>query len=142
MSQHQLIAQDSAGNTLPAVPCQPSATFREWATTFFLQVSHRAGAVALLATLATWGMMYAIRDFHMPLAIACGCADVGLCSALVARMLTQPKTHARREANGVAIFNLVLLVLALHLMVFARLEVIRSAASAFFTPTPVGANAE
>lgn len=142
MSQPLPIEQDLATNSLATIPYQPPATFGNWATAFLLQVSHRAGAVALLATIATWGMMYAIRDFHVPLALACGCADVGLCSALLARMLSQPKTPSRREANGVAIFNLVLFVLALHLMVFARLEVIRSAASAFFTPTPQSANAE
>jgi hypothetical protein len=103
---------------------------------FWIQVSQRLGAVALFATLAAWGMMFAVRDFHVPLAIAGGCADVGLCSALIARLLSGSTLASRREANGVAIFNLVLFVLALYLMIFARLDVIRSAASEFFTPTP------
>jgi hypothetical protein len=104
--------------------------------TILLQASHRLGSVALLATIGAWATMYMIKDFHLPLAIAAGTANLGLCAALVARMMTVVSTPLRRETNGVAIFNLVLLILALQLMVFARLDVIRSAASQFFTPSP------
>jgi hypothetical protein len=121
---------------IAVVPRPTAESFRDRTTIFFLQLAQRAGAVALLATLGAWAMMFMIRDFHLPLAIAGGCADAGLCSALIGKMLAGINTAARREANGVAIFNLVLFVLALYLMIFARLELIRSAASEFFTPTP------
>ena len=80
--------------------------------------------------------MYLMKDFHIPLAIAAGCANLGFCCGLAARAMTAPSTPVRREANGVTIFNLVLFVLALHLILFARLDVIRAAAGEFFTPSP------
>jgi hypothetical protein len=106
-----------------------------YAITLFLQSSHRLGSVALFAMLGTWAMMYRVADFHMPLAISAACADIGLCAGLAARILIPPRHPARREANGVTIFNTVLFVLALYTMFFARLELIRSGAAQFFTPT-------
>jgi hypothetical protein len=138
MSSTLPIPQEQA-NTPAVVPPVTTSNFKSRVIVFFLQLSHRLGAVSLLSTLGAWAMMYVIRDFHLPLAIAGGCADAGLCSALIARILTGPGAPSRREANGVAIFNLVLFVLAVYLMIFARLEVIRSAASEFFTPTPPAA---
>jgi hypothetical protein len=117
-------------------PATIQSRFKTITLTVFLQASHRLGAVALLATMGTWTMMYLIKDFHIPLAITAATANLGLCCGLAARMLTQPGQSARREANGVTIFNLVFFVLALHLMLFARLDVIRSAASQFFTSSP------
>jgi hypothetical protein len=138
MSSVVLISSDDStpAKNLPVVDYSAPAPARQWAATFFLQISHRIGAVALLATIGTWASMYLIHDFHLPLAIAGGCADVGFCSAMIARLLTRSATASRREANGAAIFNLVLFVLAIYLMIFARLDVIRAAASEFFTPTP------
>jgi hypothetical protein len=138
MSSTLPIPQDPT-TTLTVVPSPPTGSFKNRVIVFFLQLSHRLGAIALLSTIGTWAMMYMIRDFHLPLAIASGCADAGLCSALIARIFTRPTTPSRREANGVAIFNLVLFILAVYLMIFARLDVIRAAASEFFTPTPQAA---
>jgi hypothetical protein len=115
------------------------SNFKSVALTILLQSSHRLGGVSFLATIGTWVMMYLIKDFHIPLAITAATANLGLCCGIAARMLTRPGQPARREANGVTIFNLVFFVLALQLMVFARLEVIRSAASDFFTPSPQAA---
>jgi predicted PurR-regulated permease PerM len=110
--------------------------YRATLLNIFLQCSHRLGAIALLATLGAWAMMYNIRDFHVPLALAAGFAEAGLCCGLLAHMMTRVGQPSRREANGVSIFNLVLLVLAIQLMLFARLDVIRAAAGDFFTPSP------
>jgi hypothetical protein len=105
-----------------------------WTTPILLQISHRLGAIALLATLGAWAMLFLEKDASIPLATVATATDVGLCSALVARLLSPSTSPDRREANGAAIFNLVLLVLAVHLMVFTRVDVIRSAAADFFAP--------
>jgi hypothetical protein len=102
---------------------------------WLLQASHRIGAIALLATLGTWVQMYRVQDFHTPLAFAAGASDLGFCLALLARMFVHHNSRLRREANGIAIFNLVLFILAIYFIVFARLSVIRANAAAFFTPT-------
>ena len=120
----------------PAKPPILSSSFKATLLNIVLQASHRLGVVALFATIGTWAMMYLVKDFHIPLSIAAGTADAGVCFGLVARMMTKPGQLSRREANGVTIFNLVLFVLAIYLMLFARLEVIRNAASEFFTPSP------
>jgi hypothetical protein len=125
---------DSGGLLNPS--SQAPSKFKTTVLTILLQTSHRLGSVALLATIGTWAVMYMIKDFHIPLAITAICANLGLCCGLSARMMTQPLTSLRREANGVTVFNLILFVLAIHLMLFARLDVIRSAASQFFTPSP------
>jgi uncharacterized Tic20 family protein len=108
-----------------------SNTIAHW----LLQASHRIGAVALLATVFTWVQMYQIKNFHWPLAVAAGASDLGLCLALLARMFVRHNTPLRRESRGIAIFNLVLFVLSIYFMVFARLSVIRANAGEFFTPT-------
>ena len=129
-----------AMSDLPAIiapndrPISESKT--AWATTTFLQISQRLGAIALISTLGTWAMLYLAKDATIPIAITVGTTIVGLCSAMIARMLTDRATPARREANGIAIFNLVLMVLAVHLMLYTRLDVIRATAADFFTPTP------
>lgn len=105
-------------------------------TTFLLQTSHRLGGIAFLATLTTWWLMYTIKDFHLPLVISAATANAGLCCGIAARILTRPGQTTRREANGVAIFNLILFILSIQLMIFARLDVIRSSATDFFTPPP------
>lgn len=123
-----------ASTSLPPGPVsQPPAAAPQF-TAFFLQVSHRIGAISLFALLATWGMMYMARNFGIALAVAFGCADVGLCAALIARMMSPANSPHRREANGAAVFNLILLALTLNLILLSRLEQIRSAASEFFTP--------
>jgi hypothetical protein len=111
---------------LPPDPGTPpivsaSRTVLPFARSIFLQISHRAGIVSLLSTLATWALLYLSKD---------ATAETGLASALLARLIT-PATD-RREANGSAIFNLVLLVLGLYLMVFLRIGQIHSAGSKFF----------
>jgi hypothetical protein len=103
---------------------------------FLLQASHRLGAIALLATLATWAMIYLSKDFHVPLAITASCSNAGLCFALVSRLIARPAQPPRREANGVAFFNGILFLLALQLMLLARIDIIRAAATDFFTPSP------
>jgi len=113
------------------------APLKERTIFVLLQISHRIGTIALLATLCIWAIMWRAGDFHLPLAVSAGCGDIGLCTALLARMLTRPGQIARREANGVAIFNLVFFVLSLHLMLVTRLDVIRAAANQFFTPSPI-----
>jgi len=119
----------------PAAHSAAESRLKSTLLIILLQASHRLGAIALLATLGTWAMMYIIRDFHVPLAIAAGTADAGLCCGIAARMLTRSGQPARREANGVAVFNLIFFILAIYLMLFARLEIIRAAASDFFTPS-------
>jgi len=120
---------------LPPDPGTPpivsaSRTVLPFARSIFLQISHRAGIVSLLSTLATWALLYLSKDATAALAIAAATAETGLASALLARLIT-PATD-RREANGSAIFNLVLLVLGLYLMVFLRIGQIHSAGSKFF----------
>ena len=107
--------------------------FKTRLTVIFLQLAHRLGAIALLATLGTWAMVYLAKDCTLILAIACGAAEAGLLFALLARMMTASHPTARRESNSVAIFNLVLFVLAIYLMLFTRLDDIRSAAGQFFS---------
>ncbi len=101
-----------------------------------LQTSQRLGSIALFATLAAWAMLYLARDASLPIAITVAVSIIGLCAALMARMLTGRGSPSRREADGVAIFNLVLLVLALHMMLYTRLDLIRASVSEFFTPAP------
>jgi hypothetical protein len=125
----------SAPQTTPGKAQHQSSTAKTIAG-WLLQASHRIGAIALLAALGTAAQMYRVKDFHLPLAIAAGCADVGLCLALLAKMLVRRDRILQREANGVAIFNLVLFSLAIIFMIFARLTLIRAAAADFFTPTP------
>ncbi len=115
-----------------------AARLHAWVVAGLLQLSHRIGAIALLATLASWAIMYQGHNFHVPLAVAAGASDIGLCAALLARMLVRHSTRLRREANGVAIFNLVLFILTIYFMIFSRTDVIHAEASAFFTPTTSG----
>ncbi len=112
-----------------------------------LQVGHRFATVALVALLAAIGSAAASRDFYLPLAVAFGCADVGLCAALLSMSLTR-RSLPGREAAGVLAFNIVLAGLSLLMMVVARADVIRDAVrdqgdaaraaiTSFFTPPPV-----
>jgi len=117
-------------------PAIPTSAIKLWMINLLLQISQRLGAVALLAMLGVWALLYLDKNVSIALAVVAGAANCGLCSALIAKILTTPGSSDRREANGVAIFNLVLLVLAIHLMIYTRLDVIRSAAHEFFTPTP------
>jgi predicted PurR-regulated permease PerM len=100
-----------------------------------LQTAHRLGALALLATLAAWALVYRGQDFRWPIIIAFAAANVGFCAAWLARMLGRRDQRNRREATGAMIFNLVFLLLSLQLMLLARLDVIRAAAEKFFTPS-------
>jgi hypothetical protein len=120
-------------STIPAI--QISSLHRSGPVEFLLQLSHRAGAVAMMLTVAVWGMLYESQDFHWVLAGAFAASNVGLCAALAARTLDRRGAlGARREAVGAAVFNGVLLAMALQLMLISRLDVLRAAGSAFFTP--------
>ncbi len=122
-------------DTSPATE-PPAGSTKAWVINLFLQISQRLGAIALFATLGSWAMLYLAKDTSIPIAITVATGNIGMCAALVARMLTTRGSKDRREANGIAIFNLVLLAMALHLMLYTRLDVIRSAAAEFFTPVP------
>jgi hypothetical protein len=133
-----------AMSDFPAIPAainspvvnSSAESIQSWTTNLLLQISQRLGAIALFSTLGTWAMLYLAKDASTPVAITVATANVGLCAALLARMLIDRETRARREANGIAIFNLILMVLAVHLMLYTRLDVMRSSAAEFFTPTP------
>ncbi len=112
-----------------------------------LQVGHRASAVAFLALLVTGAAAYLGRDFYLPLAVALGCADLALCAALLTFSFAARGQPQWREALGVATFNLSIAVVAVTLMVVARLGVLqedvrgaggeaRRSVRAFLTPPP------
>jgi hypothetical protein len=101
---------------------------------FLLQLSHRAGAVAMMLSVAVWAMFYQGQDFHWPLAAAFAVSNVGLCAALAARALAARRGLVTGEAVGAAAFNGVILALSLQLMVISRLDLLRAAGNAFFTP--------
>jgi hypothetical protein len=127
---------EPAGSAIipPPQSVAQSPLFRERFIFILLQIGHRIGAISLFAFLATWGMIYMSRDFHWPLVISFGSAGVGLCSALIALMITPVHSAHRREARGVAVFNLVLFAVTLNFILLAQLDQIRPAASEFFTP--------
>jgi hypothetical protein len=112
-----------------------------------VQASHRLATVALLALLATVGLMFAGKDFYGSLAAACGCADAGLCAALLTLSFVRRDRPVWRESVGVLTFNATLAVVTLLMMLVARLDVIhadiqqgggnaRAAVQDFFTPPP------
>ena len=101
---------------------------------FCLQLAHRLGSVGMLLNLASWGLLYVGRDTGWPLTLAFLCSDVAFCAALTAWLLARRENRGG-EALAATIFNLIFLILSLQLMVIGRLDVIRSAASQFFSPT-------
>jgi hypothetical protein len=100
---------------------------------FCLQFAHRAGAIAMLLNLASWVMLYNGRDMSWPLAIAFLCSDLGFCAAMGAWLFARRENRGT-EAVGVLIFNLIFLILSLQMMLIGRLDIIRSAATQFFSP--------
>jgi hypothetical protein len=123
---------------------QPISMDGQSLTPFFafvsLQLSQRSGAVALFSTLGTWVMVYLDKDPSLAIALTVASGIVGTCAAWVGRMITSPRSSARREANGVALFNLILLVLAMYLMLYTRIGVIRTTTAGFFRSSPVVQN--
>jgi len=101
---------------------------------FSLQFAHRCGAVGMLLNLASWALLYNGRNISWPLAIAFLCSDLGFCAAMAAWLIARRQGRGG-EAVGALIFNLIFLILSLQMMVIGRLDVIRSAASQFFSPT-------
>ena len=101
---------------------------------FCLQLAHRLGAVGMLLNLTSWGLLYTSHPMTWPLALAFLCSDVGFCAALTAWLLARRENRGS-EALGATIFNLIFLILSLQMMVISRLDVIRSAAGQFFSPT-------
>ena len=102
-----------------------------------LDVAHRAGALALFATAAVWGLIfYKGEPTTGALAAATVAADVGLCAAVGARVLaTDPQ--GRRRTTGVLLFNGVVFALSLVLMLLDRVGPIHDAMAAFFSPAAV-----
>ncbi len=101
---------------------------------FTLQFAHRAGAIAMLLNLTSWAMLYSGRNMSWPLALAFLSSDLGFCAAMIAWLLARRENRGS-EAVGVLIFNLIFLILSLQMMLIARLDLIRSAATQFFSPT-------
>ncbi len=101
-----------------------------------LQTAHRCAAAALLLTLAAWALAYEHQDFHWPLAIAFAAADIGFCAALLALTISRRARLRGGEAFGVFLFNLIFLILSLQMMLFSRLDVIRTMLEQFFSPPP------
>ena len=100
-----------------------------------LQVAHRLGTVALFATIAAWVLIYRGQNYQWPVIAAFAAADLGFCAGILAGLIARrTDASARREALGVTIFNLILLAMSLQLVLISRIDVIRAAASQFFTP--------
>lgn len=108
---------------------------REMIERLGLQAAHRLGSLALLATLATWALVYRGQDFRWPVVAAFAAADIGFCAAWLVRILSRRNPRRAREAGGAMIFNLIFLLLSLQLMLLARMDLIRAAANRFFTPS-------
>jgi hypothetical protein len=108
--------------------------FRRTAEQFCLQLGHRLGAIGMLLNLTSWGLLYTKADMHWPLAIAFLCSDVGFCGAMIAWLLARREGRGG-EAVGTLIFNLIFLILSLQMMIIVRLDVIRAAATQFFSPS-------
>jgi hypothetical protein len=108
--------------------------FRRGFERFCLQVAHRCGAIGMLLNLVSWGLLYMRRDMHWPLAIAFLCSDVGFCAAMAAWLLSRREGRGA-EAVGALLFNLIFLILSLQMMIVGSLDVIRSAAGQFFSPS-------
>jgi hypothetical protein len=101
-----------------------------------VQAGHRFAAVAIFATLAAWIIIYQGQSDHWAGAIAMAASDLGLCAALLAGVLA--RRQGRRpsaETTGVFIANLVLVALSIQLMLFARLDLFRTAIEKFFSPS-------
>ncbi len=112
-----------------------------------LQISHRAGTVALLAVLGTGYLAFSGHEFYAALACASGCAIAGLCCAILTLSFARRGGRQWREAVGVGAFNATIAVLGLILMLVARAGVIqdsireggaslRSSVQDFFTAPP------
>jgi hypothetical protein len=98
-----------------------------------IQVSHRLAAVAIFATLGAWVVVYQGQSDRWAGAVALAAGDLGLCAALLAGLLA--RRQGRRptaETTSVFIANLVLIALSLQLMLFARLDMFRTAIEKFF----------
>jgi hypothetical protein len=113
-----------------------TATTLATAERLSIQASHRLAAIAIFATLGAWIVFSQGMSDRWAGAIALSASDLGLCAALLAavfarRQLRQPT----RETTGVFIANLVLIALSLQLMLFARLDMFRTAIEKFFAPS-------
>jgi hypothetical protein len=98
--------------------------------------AQRLGAIAFFTTLALWSFLFLRKDPSYLIAVAAGASNLGCCSALLAWSLAQPKSIPRREATGAAVFNLVFLVLTVHLMLYTRLDVIRISVDSLLAKPP------
>jgi hypothetical protein len=126
---------------LPLLPTNPKphrvdspllATIERGST----QAAHRLAAIAIFATLGAWIIIYQGQNDHWAGAIAMASSDLGLCAALLAALLARRQgRRPSRETTSVFIANLVLVALSLQLMLFARLDLFRSAIEKFFAPS-------
>lgn len=133
MSSQEPINLLPAGSPLALAKVLPARGSR--VVGFLLQLSHRAATVAMILTVVVWGMLYLSQDFHLALAAAFGCANLGLCAALVARWLAGRRGLWRAsEAVGAAVVNGVILGLSMQLMLISRLDILRATGNAFFSP--------
>jgi hypothetical protein len=117
--------------TLAAIPCDNSS-WRSASADFLLQLSHRCGAVALLAMLVATGMIFGRLDYRWPTVAAFAAGDIGFCAAIAARLLVRSERDRRREATGAAIFNFVLLSVSLVLVLLDQIMGIFKAVARFF----------
>jgi MFS family permease len=135
------ITMASPVEVLPLSPTQPTleydnspllATIERGS----IQAGHRLAAVAIFATLGAWIIIYQGQSDHWAGAIAMAASDLGLCLALVAGVLARRQGRKPSpETLSVFIANLVLVALSVQLMLFARLDLFRTAIEKFFAPS-------
>jgi hypothetical protein len=94
-----------------------------------MQISHRLAAVALFATVAAWVLVYRSQDSHWAVAVAFGASDVAFMAAMLAWM-----GFRAGEAVGAMAFNGILLALSLQMILFTRIDLIRTVLGKFLTP--------
>lgn len=127
------MADSIAFDTSPELTVVTPPTRRDCCADFALQVGHRAAIISFFAFLATLAILYMGGNANWAIAVAFASADVGVCSAILARSLGRAR-WPRRETIGLLLFSGALVVLSLQLMLLTRLDWIRAAANSFFTP--------
>ncbi len=112
-----------------------SATFAVRFESIVLQICHRIAVASFLALMIAWAMLVrslsdpshaaALKSYRYLFATAFAGGNLAIATGVLAMAMAHRRGARLREARGVIIWGLVLVLLALPVLVLAKLELMK-----------------